>query len=136
MGSEAAEKEVSWREAALFAKPRAEKPRTLLQHLVPSSFENAGEMTTMRTRKLDCVFIKSDFLAGQTWDYRKRMPPQVETDPIPHLLIDIRTPEAIKTNPLPKELTFTALQLPVEEIESALAGILCIQRIVKLLSLD
>ena len=48
---------------------------------------------------------------------------QVETDPIPHLLIDIRSPEAIKSNPLPKELTFTALQLPVEEIESALAGL-------------
>ena len=48
---------------------------------------------------------------------------QVETDPLPHLLIDIRSPDAIKASPLPKELTFTALQLPVEEIDSALAGL-------------
>lgn len=46
----------------------------------------------------------------------------VETDPIPHLLIDVRTAEAIKDSPLPRELNLTALQIALDEIEAVLAG--------------
>lgn len=47
---------------------------------------------------------------------------QVETDPIPHLVLDVRTPEAAAQSPLPKELSLTSLHLPAEQVESALAG--------------
>lgn len=47
---------------------------------------------------------------------------QVETDPIPHLMIDVRSADAIKAKPLPKELSLTSLHLPMEEIGGALAG--------------
>ena len=47
---------------------------------------------------------------------------QVETDPIPHLLIDVRTPDIIKEAPLPRELSLTALQIALDDVEPVLAG--------------
>jgi len=42
---------------------------------------------------------------------------QVETDPVPHLVVDVRSAEAAADAPLPPELS-GAVQIPEEEVPS------------------
>ncbi|BDA48044.1 probable thiosulfate:glutathione sulfurtransferase at C-terminar half [Coccomyxa sp. Obi] len=44
----------------------------------------------------------------------------VETDPIPHVIVDVRKPEDLSFNPLPEDLK-AAVHIPAEEVEQALS---------------
>ena len=68
------------------------------------------------------VLIAPAYSVGEAPNLNRNQTLQVETDPIPHLVIDVRSAEAIQARPLPRELSLTALQLPLEAIEGALAG--------------
>lgn len=47
---------------------------------------------------------------------------QVETNPVPHLLLDVRSSEEIQDLPLPSELSFGTLHLSHDELDVALSG--------------
>lgn len=68
------------------------------------------------------IILKPAVVKMQRSAAEQQLSVQVETDPIPHLVFDVRSPDAVKEKPLPKELSVTALHLPLEEVEGALTG--------------
>lgn len=41
---------------------------------------------------------------------------------MPHLVFDVRSSEEIQNQPLPRDISFSTLHLPLDEIDSALSG--------------